>query len=71
MMQLIVLHNERERGVEKALFEQRKHGFYCAFIEFHNEVCDKDYMYFFLFLYDPIDIFFVISIIIINIKSYL
>lgn len=47
MMQLIVLHNEREREVErKALYE---HGFSCAFIEFHNEVCDKDYMYFFCF----------------------
>lgn len=72
MMQLIVLHNERKRDVEKnGLYEQRKHGFYCAFIEFHNEICDKDFMYFFFWLiYDPIDVFFIISIIITNIKSY-
>lgn len=72
MMQLIVLHNERERDVEKnGLYGQRKHGFYFAFIEFHNEICDKDFKYFFFWLlYDPIDVFFIISIIIMNIKSY-
>lgn len=47
MMQLIVLHNEREMG--KEMYEQRKHGVYCAFIVFHNEICDKDFMYFFCF----------------------
>lgn len=62
----------KRRDVEKnGLYGQRKHGFYCAFIEFHNEICDKDFIYFFCLLYDPIDIFFIISIIIMNIKSYL
>lgn len=62
--------SQRKRmGCGKEMYEQRKHGVYCAFIVFHNEICDKDFMYFF-FLYDPIHVFFIISIIIINIKSY-
>lgn len=62
----------KRRDVEKnVLYGQRKHGFYFAFIEFHNEICDKDFKYFFFWLlYDPIDVFFIISIIIMNIKSY-
>lgn len=64
--------SQRKRmGCGKEMYEQRKHGVYCAFIVFHNEIGDKDFMYFFLFLYDPIHVFFIISIIIINIKSYL
>lgn len=64
--------SQRKRmGCGKEMYEQRKHGVYCAFIVFHNEICDKDFMYFFLFLYDPIHVLFIISIIIINIKTYL
>lgn len=48
-----------------------KNGLYGQSFEFHNEICDKDFMYFFFWLiYDPIDVFFIISIIIMNIKSY-
>lgn len=40
--------SQRKRmGCGKEMYEQRKHGVYCAFIVFHNEICDKDFMYFF------------------------
>lgn len=40
----------KKMGCGKEMYEQRKHGVYCAFIVFHNEICDKDFMHVFFFV---------------------